>query len=41
MVWMVLRELIPEALEQAPRPLVFMTAAATFAAMLVFQALLL
>ena len=41
MVWMVVRELIPEALEQAPRRLVATTAAASFAAMIVFQAILL
>jgi zinc transporter, ZIP family len=41
MVWMVARELLPEALEQAPRMLVLATAVGSFAAMMVFQAILL
>lgn len=41
MVWMVARELLPEALEQAPRRLVITTATASFVAMMAFQAVLL
>jgi len=41
MIWMVARELLPDALEQAPRRLVAATAVASFAAMLAFQAILL
>jgi len=41
MIWMVARELLPEALGQASRRAVFATAAASFAAMMVFQAILL
>jgi zinc transporter, ZIP family len=41
MVWMVARELLPEALEQASRLVVASTALASFGAMIVFQALLL
>ena len=41
MVWMVARELLPEALEQAPVTRVAATAAAAFAAMLAFQVWLL
>ncbi|HXG75886.1 MAG TPA: ZIP family metal transporter [Gaiellaceae bacterium] len=41
MAWMVVRELLPEALEQASRRAVAVTTAVSFAAMLVFQALLL
>ena len=41
MIWMVARELLPEALEQAPRGVVLATALASFAAMLAFQAVLL
>jgi zinc transporter ZupT len=41
MVWMVARELLPEALVQAPRRAVAATALAAFAAMLAFQAVLL
>ena len=41
MIWMVARELLPEALEQAPRGVVLATGLASFAAMLAFQAILL
>jgi len=41
MLWMVARELLPEALEQAPRRSVLATALVAFVAMVVFQALLL
>ena len=41
MIWMVARELLPEALEQASRRLVIATATASFAAMMAFQAVLL
>jgi len=41
MIWMVARELLPEALEQAPRGVVLATWLASFAAMLAFQAILL
>lgn len=41
MVWMVARELLPEALAQAPARAVAVTAVASFAAMLAFQVLLL
>ncbi len=41
MVWMVVRELLPEALEQASRRTVAVVAAGSLAAMLAFQALLL
>jgi zinc transporter ZupT len=41
MVWMVARELVPEALEQAPARIVAATAIAAFAAMLLFQIVLL
>ena len=41
MIWMVARELLPEALGQASRRAVIATAAASFAAMMVFQAILL
>jgi zinc transporter ZupT len=41
MVWMVARELLPEALHQAPARAVVATALVAFAAMVVFQALLL
>jgi zinc transporter ZupT len=41
MAWMVARELLPEALEQASRRAVVTTAGATFAAMLAFQTILL
>jgi zinc transporter ZupT len=41
MVWMVVRELLPEALSQASRRAVAGTALATFVAMLVFQIVLL
>jgi hypothetical protein len=41
MAWMVVRELIPEALEHATRRLVAATAVVSFASMLVFQAILL
>jgi zinc transporter ZupT len=41
MVWMVARELLPEALEQAPARRVAATAIGAFAAMLAFQILLL
>lgn len=41
MIWMVARELLPEALEQAPRRVVAVTSVASFAAMLAFQAILL
>ena len=41
MIWMVARELLPEALGQASRRLVIATATASFAAMLAFQILLL
>jgi zinc transporter ZupT len=37
MVWMVARELLPEALEQASRGLVIATATASFVAMMAFQ----
>jgi len=41
MIWMVARELLPEALEQAPRGVVLATWLASFAAMLAFQVILL
>jgi zinc transporter ZupT len=41
MIWMVVRELLPEALTQAPRRAVAGTALAAFAAMLLFQIILL
>jgi ZIP family zinc transporter len=41
MAWMVVRELLPEALSQAPTRRVFATAGVAFASMLAFQALLL
>jgi zinc transporter ZupT len=41
MIWMVARELLPEALEQAPRRRVVVAAAVSFAAMLAFQLILL
>jgi zinc transporter ZupT len=41
MIWMVARELLPEALEQAPPRVVAATAGVSFAAMMVFQAVLL
>jgi ZIP family zinc transporter len=41
MVWMVARELLPEALAQASRRVVVATAAAAFVAMMVFQSFLL
>ena len=41
MIWMAGRELVPEALAQAPRRLVFGAGLAAFAAKSVFQALLL
>jgi zinc transporter ZupT len=41
MIWMVARELLPEALDQAPRRTVLVTAAVSFGAMMVFQAVLL
>ncbi len=41
MIWMVARELLPEALGQAPTHRVLATAAASFVAMLTFQLLLL
>jgi zinc transporter ZupT len=41
MVWMVLRELLPEALTQASRRTVALTAACAFVAMVAFQAMLL
>lgn len=41
MIWMVVRELLPEALEQASRRAVVLVGSAAFVAMLVFQALLL
>jgi zinc transporter ZupT len=41
MVWMVLRELLPEALAQASRRAVALTTTAAFAAMMVFQSILL
>ncbi len=41
MVWMVARQLLPEALEQAPARAVAATGLAAFGVMLVFQALLL
>jgi zinc transporter ZupT len=41
MIWMVARELLPEALAQTSRRVVVATAGASFAAMLVFQILLL
>jgi zinc transporter ZupT len=41
MIWMVARELLPEAIEHAPRRVVAATAVASFAAMLAFQLLLL
>lgn len=41
MIWMVARELLPEALEQASRRVVALAASSAFVAMLVFQALLL
>lgn len=41
MVWMVARELLPEALEQASRRAVAVTAGVAFAAMLAFQTILL
>jgi hypothetical protein len=41
MGWMVARELLPEALEQASARAVAATAIASFAAMLAFQAILL
>jgi zinc transporter, ZIP family len=41
MVWMVARQLLPEALEQAPRRFVITTATTAFLAMMAFQAILL
>jgi hypothetical protein len=41
MVWMVARELLPEALGQASRRVVAATAVASFVAMMVFQSFLL
>lgn len=41
MIWMVARELLPEALEQAPARRVAATAVVSFAAMVAFQAILL
>jgi zinc transporter ZupT len=41
MIWMVARELLPEALEQASRRVVVVSASASFATMLAFQSLLL
>jgi len=41
MVWMVLRELLPEALAQTSRRAVALTGSGAFVAMLIFQALLL
>lgn len=41
MAWMVARELLPDALDNAPRRAVAVTCGASFVAMLVFQALLL
>jgi hypothetical protein len=41
MVWMAGRELLPEALAQAPRRLVWAAGLISFAVMLAFQALLL
>ena len=41
MIWMVARELLPEAFEQAPRRTVIVTACVSFAAMAAFQAILL
>jgi zinc transporter, ZIP family len=41
MIWMVARELLPEAFAQAPRRTVMATACVSFAAMVAFQAILL
>ena len=41
MIWMVARDVLPEALEQAPRRVVAATAVVSFAAMVAFQAILL